>query len=137
MKRVVALLGVVVFSSVLGCNRHQGTANNAGIAQPGGAGPAVAAVNYTGEFAEAHKLYDANGCVRCHGQIQSDGGEGAPKGPRKAPDLSKEGAKRDKDYIAEHITNPKAHNPNSRMPPAKNLQPEQVQAIANYLSSLK
>ena len=41
-------------------------------------------------------------------------------------------------WIAEHIRNPKAHKPGSRMPAfAEKLKAEEIQSLADYLAALK
>ena len=87
------------------------------------------------EFAAGKKVYADNNCVRCHklgdaggGQTAAKGGPGGekaagpggkgPRGGMGGPDLTTVGedAKHTKEWIAEHIRNPKAHTPQSRMP---------------------
>jgi cbb3-type cytochrome oxidase cytochrome c subunit len=62
-----------------------------------------------------------------------------PGGPRgRGPDLSKVGAQHPRDWIADHIRDPKSHKPESRMPPfADKLSQEDLGAVADYLASLK
>jgi cbb3-type cytochrome oxidase cytochrome c subunit len=56
----------------------------------------------------------------------------------RGPSLSDVGSKRSRDWIVEHIKNPKTHNPQSRMPALEGkLKPEDLNAVADYLASLK
>lgn len=79
-------------------------------------------------FEFAIKTIEANSCKSCH-KIKGDGGSFAP-------DLSKVGSYRDKDYIVKFLTNPKAVNPNTQMPTVP-LSKEEINAVASYLASLK
>ena len=94
-------------------------------------------------LAAGRKLFDAN-CARCHtvGGSGSSSGEGGGKmgGRGRGPDLSKVGADRSHtiDWLMAHIRNPKAHNPDSRMPAFEGkLKDEELRALAVYLASLK
>lgn len=62
-------------------------------------------------------------------------------GPGRPPDLSKLGADPEHtvEWIAEHIRNPKAHKPESRMPAygEDRINNEDLQALAEFLASLK
>ena len=42
------------------------------------------------------------------------------------------------DWIAEHIKNPKAHKPQSKMPEFESkLKPEEIRSLAEFLAGLK
>ena len=61
-------------------------------------------------------------------------------GRAKGPDLAKVGAdpKHTREWLVEHIRNPKTHNPQSRMPGfAGKINDEGLLALADYLASLK
>ena len=62
-------------------------------------------------------------------------------GPGRPPDLSKLGADPEHtvEWIAEHVRNPKAHKPESRMPAygEDRINNEDLQALAEFLASLK
>ncbi|MCL4486677.1 MAG: cytochrome c [Chloroflexi bacterium] len=81
------------------------------------------------------KLYLDMGCAACH-SIGSSGGEFGPK-------LDGIGARRNRPFIAAHITNPQLHSqrfPNEHtgeatMPPT-NAAPDQIQQITEYLMTL-
>ena len=82
----------------------------------------------------AKELFSAH-CAKCHGL---DGA--SPSGAMKGPDLTKAGADaaHTADWIAEHIKNPKAHKPESRMPGfEKKLTAEEVKALADDLAKRK
>ncbi len=122
----------------------------------------VPATDGSDEFANAKALFDSHGCKRCHGLDPNAGpgdfaggtppggpppggpGQGGPGGgpggPPKGPNLAHVGANPEHsvDWIAEHIQNPKLHNPRSRMPSfADKMSDEEIQAIAQFLASLK
>jgi mono/diheme cytochrome c family protein len=81
------------------------------------------------------KLYLDMGCAACH----SIGGSGGEFGPK----LDGIGARRNREFIAAHITNPQLHSqrfPNEHtgeatMPPT-NASPDQIQQITEYLETL-
>jgi mono/diheme cytochrome c family protein len=103
---------------------------------PGPTGPDAGAggsgaTDTSGPFAAGRKVFEANGCARCH---PMGGGRG------KAPDLARVGADPNHtvDWLEQHIRNPKAHNPGSRMPGYEGrIQPQDLRALAEYLASLK
>jgi mono/diheme cytochrome c family protein len=98
------------------------------------------------EFVPARKVFDT-ACAKCHtidgkGGIAGGPGPGGPGpgGPRpRGPDLGRVGAKHDRDWIVEHIRDPHAHKPNSRMPQfgVDRLSDADARAIGDYLASLK
>jgi mono/diheme cytochrome c family protein len=84
------------------------------------------------QLALGRKAYDANGCAGCH-MI-------AGKGGAAGPDLSAVGADPNKPakYLADHVANPKQHNPASTMPAfAGKIKPADLTALGAYLASLK
>jgi cbb3-type cytochrome oxidase cytochrome c subunit len=59
------------------------------------------------------------------------------KGP-KGPDLTTVGAKHTRDWIMEHVRNPKAHKPGSRMPPYEGkMDDAALAALGDFLASQK
>ncbi len=74
-------------------------------------------------------VYGAQGCNECH-QIHGTGGEAGP-------DLSNIGRKKSKVWIRRQITNSKSHFKNSFMPRYRGLSRKDMDALVNYLSSLK
>ena len=80
--------------------------------------------------ADAPAAFDKK-CKTCH----SVGGVGGPMAKTGGP-LDGMGAKHDAAWIKEYIADPKAKNDKSKMPKVT-LSPEDADAIANYVSSLK
>jgi mono/diheme cytochrome c family protein len=74
------------------------------------------------------RVYLAQECDLCHA-IDGVGGT-------MGPDLSHAGARRDRSWLAEEITNPDSHQPGSRMP-AHELSKKELDALAGYLAALK
>ncbi len=78
---------------------------------------------------EGEALFKSLGCSGCH----SISGVGGNLGP----DLTKIGAKRSKERLAVQITDPKSINPASIMPAYKDLSKTDLNALVDYLASLK
>jgi mono/diheme cytochrome c family protein len=79
------------------------------------------------------KVFNSNGCARCHAI-----GPGA--GRKRGPDLSRVGAdpRHTVDWLSEHIKDPQTHRPGSSMPGyAGRIQPNDMRSLAEYLASLK
>ena len=74
-------------------------------------------------------VYDAKGCNECH-QINGKGGE-------MGPELSHVGSQKNKVWIRKQITDSKSHFKNSSMPADKNFSKKDLDALVNYLSTLK
>lgn len=74
-------------------------------------------------------LFRSERCIECHAIKGEGGGVG--------PDLSAVGRKRSRDFIIEQIRNPKAHNPNSVMPAFDHLPEQDIEHLADYLSSFR
>jgi outer membrane lipoprotein-sorting protein/mono/diheme cytochrome c family protein len=84
------------------------------------------------QIARGRTAYRSAGCNRCH-SINGQGG-------RIGPDLSNAGAdpSHTPTWLAEHISNPRTHNPGSSMPSfAGRISQTDLKALAAYLSSLK
>src|SRR5687767_10914282 len=93
-----------VIGTAVGCALIAATVAVMGCAKnAGGAGDAA-------QIAAGKAVFDANGCANCHVL----GGQGGGK----APDLTRVGAEPEHtpQWLVEHVKNPKAHNPRSRMP---------------------
>lgn len=105
--------------------------------------PTADAANVPAQFAAGRKVFDSNGCARCHSLGEGGTPQGPPEsGPRrpKGPDLSQVGANpaHTVPWIEEHIRNPKSHKPESKMPAfAEKISAEDLTALAEYLASLK
>jgi mono/diheme cytochrome c family protein len=123
---------------------------------------AADAVKIDEQFAAAQLLFDNNGCNRCHsldaseaafaggpppngpppGPPPGDFGPGGPGpgGPPRGPNLSHiaQNPEHTQVWIADHIRDPKSHNPRSRMPSFEGkMTDEEINQIAEYLASLK
>ena len=80
--------------------------------------------------AAGKRVFDANGCSNCHA-IGGKGGKGGP-------DLSAEGTKRSRPWLAAQVVNPKAHTSSSTMPAFGNkIKGKDLTAVSIYLASLK
>ena len=118
------------------------------------------------EFAVGKKVYADNKCAQCHKLGETGGGpggmmggppsggpdgmkggpDGMPpgvpgRGGMGGPDLTKVGAEPEhtKQWITDHVRNPKAHKPQSRMPAngADKISDGDLSALADYLASRK
>jgi mono/diheme cytochrome c family protein len=97
---------------------------------------AVAPVAGHGDAARGEKLLASRGCFGCH--------VADPNAPRDltgtyrqfGPNLAGIGSKVSRDWIAQWIANPKAWNPDTKMPNLR-LTPDDALDIAEYLSTLK
>jgi mono/diheme cytochrome c family protein len=106
---------------------------------PGTPGPGPASGD-SQEFAAGKRVFQANGCVRCH-PIGS-GGPSAGPGPGRGRGIDLGSVGRDPthtvEWLMEHVRNPKAHRPDSRMPMfAGKINDEDLKALGEYLASLK
>jgi cytochrome c553 len=112
----VLLFGLMVAAA--GCGKKSGDS-------AGGAGTGGGATG----GGDAVALFTAN-CGKCHRMGQTGGG--------RAPDLSKAGVAHDASWIADHIKDPKSHNPQSKMPAfGGKLSDGDIQSLASHLASLK
>ena len=71
------------------------------------------------------EIYEREGCGKCH-SFKGHGGV-------LAPDLTSVTQRRSKTWIMTQIKNPKAHNPDSRMPDFDHLSIIERYAISQYL----
>ncbi len=78
--------------------------------------------------------FESANCNNCHTTAGS-----AKTGRGMGPDLTKVGAKRDKEWIIAHVRDPKSHNPMSRMPAAgpDKLSDKDASVLGEYLAGLK
>jgi ubiquinol-cytochrome c reductase cytochrome b subunit len=81
------------------------------------------------ESDKGREVYEAQGCPACHVLK----GAGSPAGP----DLTKIGAKRDAEWLKRFMKEPTAVMPGSIMPPYAELPAEELDALVQYLASLK
>ena len=108
-------LGLLAMMLALGCNKG------------GGSAPGDAA-----QLAAGRAAFDNNGCARCH-SINGQGG-------RMGPDLTRVGGQPGHTpvWLAEHVKNPKTHNPGSRMPAFEGkISDTDLRALSAYLASLR
>lgn len=75
------------------------------------------------------EVYEQLGCASCH----AIKGRGAAAGP----DLSKIGRKRDKEWLEKFIKEPTAINPKSAMPAYRELLGPELNALVEYMASLR
>ena len=68
-------------------------------------------------------------CNECH----TINGKGGSVGPN----LTYVGSRRSRDHIIAQIKDPKSHNPDSVMPSFAHITGQDIQDLADYLSSLK
>jgi mono/diheme cytochrome c family protein len=122
--RLCALAGLTGVVLVVGCNKQADADSTA----PGPTANTPPANASPGELFGQY-------CFKCH---KPSGPTGAPR--KGGPDLAKtaEDPEHTVDWIAEHIKNPKTHNPASRMPAFESqLTPEQIRKLAEYVLTLK
>lgn len=81
-----------------------------------------------GSPANGRKLYATQGCATCH----KIGGKGGKIGP----DLSREGTRRNAQWLAAFFKNPAARFPKGSMPPVKGSAKD-LQDLAAYMLTLK
>jgi cbb3-type cytochrome oxidase cytochrome c subunit len=152
MKITTGIAGVVfVLLAALGCGKGTPPPAVVAAAAPAAAAPAVAApaaaVAFTGPFAVGRQVFAKQNCARCHkigeaGSEAAQGGDGEGGeeggGRRRGPDLSAVGGKHERDWIADHIFDPKTHSQRSRMPAyGQKISESALDALADYLASLK
>jgi mono/diheme cytochrome c family protein len=81
-------------------------------------------------------VFNSAGCGKCHSTHGDSAG-----GKQKGPDLSKAGddPKHTREWLTAFVRNPKAENPESKMPPfdQSKLSDEDLGKIVNYLMGLK
>jgi cytochrome c1 len=87
------------------------------------------ALTETTQILMGKNLYNQNRCDLCH-MIGKIGGT-------VGPDLSKVGGRRDAQWILTQLKDPKSHNPNTQMPAYPQLSDSELQALADFMSSLK
>ena len=92
--------------------------------------PAAPAAPLTAGAQAGKELFQTQGCTACH-RIGATGGN-------IGPDLSGEGLKgRTQEWMITQITNPRAHDPKSVMPPFAALGNEKTGNLVEFLQSLK
>ncbi len=132
LRLAIGLLSLVLAA---GCNGPATSPSSV----PAPAAPGAGFAEPTGPHAVGRKVFEAN-CTRCHSTVAESGTAAAgPMGRPRGPNLASVGAdpKHTRDWLIEHIRDPQAHNPESRMPKFGKLKEDDVQALADYLASLK
>ncbi|HEY4716865.1 MAG TPA: cytochrome c [bacterium] len=81
------------------------------------------------ELTPGQRIYQENRCSSCH----SISGIGGTTGP----DLSKVADRRDKDWVHKHFKNPQELVPGSAMPSFGHLSEEDLQALTDFIMTLK
>jgi mono/diheme cytochrome c family protein len=162
---------------VLACKREEQTSPESGPpfsdvpplgGGPGGKPPAgfppikpPAMLEETEPHAAGKKVYNANGCARCHTMGADVAGpafppmpplpkdapainDGPPMGKppmmNKGPDLAKTAGKpgRNVEWFIAFVSNPRNEKPYTRMPAfEKKIKPEDMRALAEFLADLK
>jgi mono/diheme cytochrome c family protein len=125
--RILVGLYLLASLALAGCNK-----TNPDAPQAGG----------SDQFADTKVVFAAN-CAKCHSLGEGSGGAGNPGvagWKPKGPNLGKVGAEptHTRDWLVDHIRDPKKHKPDSRMPAfAGKLKDNDINALAEYLASLK
>jgi mono/diheme cytochrome c family protein len=116
-----SLLLAIPLAAMTGCSKGGGSSTGT-----------AAAPNNAAMMAAGQRVFEANGCMRCH----TVGGQGGGKGP----DLTHVGAdpQHTPQWLEEHVKNPRSQNPSSRMPAFEGrISENDLQALGAYLASLK
>ncbi|HEV8062638.1 MAG TPA: c-type cytochrome [Gemmataceae bacterium] len=130
---------IVGFSLLAGCKKEAAppVGENAPPKPGGGNPPPPADIDPSDKFAAGKTTFRTN-CARCHSTTAP--GEGGKMRGGKAPNLAKVAAdpEHTKEWLADHIRDPKSHKPQSTMPKfAGKLKEEDIKTLADYLASLK
>lgn len=138
---------VLVVVVVIGCGKKEPTSEPPAGPGPGGppgfAGPA-GPPGFAGPGGQrtptGNAVFDQH-CLKCH-SVDGGGAGGGPKGKGGwgNPDLAKVSADpaHTPEWLAEHVRNPKAHNPGSRMPAFDGkLSDDEVKSVVEYMGKLK
>ena len=81
------------------------------------------------EIDKGKQVFQANGCSGCH----KVNGQGGSIGPELSGGTLKG---KSRQWLADQVTNPKSHNPNSIMPAFTSLSKDQLGNLVSYLMSL-
>ena len=131
----------VMFCLVLSAGCKKAAPSPSASAPPANPGPAKqqAAIDDdpSDKYAAAKATFRAQ-CARCHSA--SPPGEGAKMRGGRGPNLAKVGGdpKHTKAWLSEHIRDPQAHTPESRMPKFQGrIKDDDLKKLVDYLASLK
>jgi mono/diheme cytochrome c family protein len=97
------------------------------------AAPTGSAATTASSGGDGKAIFDKTGCARCHSI-------GAGGGSRSGPDLTHVGAdpSHTADWLAAKIKNPRASNPNSRMPSFEGrISDADLKTLSEYLAAQK
>jgi mono/diheme cytochrome c family protein len=125
LRHASRVVGLGLFVAAAGCGESGSTSPPAKTPNP----PAVASATQAGG---GKAVFDQH-CAKCHA-VEGMGRKG------KGPNLAHIGAdpSHTPEWIAEHVRNPKSHQPSSKMPAfADKLTPDEIRTVAEYLSTLK
>jgi ubiquinol-cytochrome c reductase cytochrome b subunit len=130
LRRPIVMLGgfiaaiAIVSLTVFGYYSKPGTTQTTAGPKPGAS---TAQLSVSAQ--QGARLFSSLGCSGCH-RINGTGGA-------VGPDLSHEGTRgRSQQWLVTQIQNPKAHDPNTVMPPFDSLSSQQINQLTDYLLSL-
>jgi mono/diheme cytochrome c family protein len=119
------LVGLLVLLVVSGCGKSEPSGTGSPAPPNPMAGP--------GGPSSGNGVFDMN-CANCHAVTAPE--SGGKK--RKGPNLSKVGATRSKEWLADHVKNPTTHKPGSTMPPfEQKLSADDIKSVSEFMASLK
>jgi cytochrome c oxidase subunit 2 len=119
---------IVAIAFVIGCNKE--TSPTGSTPPPGPTG----GDEPTGPYAAGRKVFANHGCARCHAVGDTSGKK------RMGPDLAHVAADptHTKEWLAEFVRDPKAHNPSTKMPVFQGkINDQEMKDLVDYLASLK
>ena len=125
----LALTAAMSLLALAGC--HSNTPASPG-ESASSSSPSASGAPASGALVAGQRVYQANGCARCH----SLGGQGG----RRGPDLSHVGAdaRHTPQWLAAYVKNPRQVDPGSRMPPfGDRIQGSDLTALGAYLAGQK
>lgn len=133
-----AAVFVLVVGVVVGCGKSEPTSE-----PPTGPGPGGPPGKFAGGPQRAktgNAVFDQH-CLKCHAvDGGAEGGGPKGKGGWGNPDLGKVAADpaHTPEWLAEHVRNPRAHSPGSKMPEfASKLSDEEIKSVVDYMTKLK
>ena len=123
------LFVVIVLSLAVAGHLSKGTGTVAGGTPQAPPTPVASVAHMSASARQGEQLFQSLGCIGCH-RVNGVGGT-------VGPDLSSEILQgKSREWLIVQIRNPKAHFPNSIMPPFTSLSDEQMNAVVDYLLSL-
>jgi mono/diheme cytochrome c family protein len=120
---------VAVLSLAVAGHFSKGTGTVAGGGPQTPSGPVASVAHMSASARQGAQLFQSLGCTGCH-RVHGVGGT-------VGPDLSSQVLQdKSREWLTTQIRNPKAHFPNSIMPPFTSLDGQQINALVDYLLSL-